>query len=1099
MSKKISIFLVAASLTFLIAAAARADLTTQYFNSPSGVIYFGPSSSYPSITGSLYTGTATNSAYALQSGVATLAMSVASLNSLSNNYIPKWNSSATTTVNSLLYDNGTNVGIGVTNPSDKLEVAGGNIVVDNAGAIGTSRFINFAAGRASVGWDGALTGAFLRSSDNTKPIMFGAGASEYMRITGTGNIGIGTTAPGYTLALNGLMGGSAGSSGGIDAASPNLLLNSSFENGTANLPTSWSSACGGGPTCTFTRDSSTAYSGSYSESIYRSAGGGGGGWSEIGSPTLNLVAGKTYSISFWAKNDGGGIQGQWNVTNPTSSTTYCSGNTFNLTSSWQYFTFSCVSSSTGTDGYIKLRAYNTTGGTVWYDDVDFSEGSVALRWSPGDLIVTNAGNVMINAATPANAKVTIIPNGQNFAIDAGGYKIGNIGMPLSGADAATKAYVDSFSSGGSNALWSGTTTSNIWSTNVGNVGIGTTAPNASLNVVSSMPILRLGNSTAINSVGSVLSQIDFTDSYQMSGAEGRIAAVRGATGSGGFYPTDLVFSAMNNGSTLIEAMRIRYNSNVGIGTTNPGNKLSVSGDVGIIGANKLILASDLTNPAYIKGRWVDNNNSGIDFHVFNASVDTTSLSLRENGFVGIGLTNPAYKLDVNGTVNINGALTQGGAIAYLGNYNLAGTNYPRSGNDLAIGWNWTNGSRDMSFWNTDVSATAAFSFKQLTGASSKSDLLTILSNGNVGIGTVYPAAKLQVIPASGYAIDAGNYKIGNLAVPTASNDAVTKAYVDSTGANTLWGGTAAGNAWSNNSGNIGIGTTNPGQKLEVNGTIYANNSNGVLVPNVSSAGGRSIYTDSVNGYAIVNWGNHSWFRNGSSTWTFQGGSGGDDWTQTAQLYLNAVGTAGANDKLIELGQRQSNNSSGDYKGLRVVQFSGSSIQDGYLQAGNASFSGTVNVGSISLNSETNKITAETFDPVYTINNKHYATYLPGMTGVKEETAATLTLNCVQHNCSQTLDFKNLPVASDLWLFAQATNLTKNFDQLSVLLSSGFKGSVWYDKNEAKKTVTIRAVASDSTLKTVEVSYRLTAPRFDSASWSNFSQDDTEGFNLDLLK
>ncbi|MFA6995583.1 MAG: hypothetical protein WC249_04265 [Patescibacteria group bacterium] len=160
-------------------------------------------------------------------------------------------------------------------------------------------------------------------------------------------------------------------------------------------------------------------------------------------------------------------------------------------------------------------------------------------------------------------------------------------------------------------------------------------------------------------------------------------------------------------------------------------------------------------------------------------------------------------------------------------------------------------------------------------------------------------------------------------------------------------------------------------------------------------------------------------------------------------------------------------------------------------SGLTTFTGAITAG-------TNKITAGTFDPVYTINNKHYATYLSGMTGVKEETADILTLKCVKGNCSQTIDFNNLSVASDLWLFSRVTNLSKNFSRMSILLSSGFNGSVWYEKNEAQKTLTIKALTTDKTVKNVEVSYRLTAPRFDSADWSNISTDETEGFNLDKL-
>jgi hypothetical protein len=54
---------------------------------------------------------------------------------------------------------------------------------------------------------------------------------------------------------------------------------------------------------------------------------------------------------------------------------------------------------------------------------------------------------------------------------------------------------------------------------------------------------------------------------------------------------------------------------------------------------------------------------------------------------------------------------------------------------------------------------------------------TIL-NGNVGIGTTTPTARLSVVPASGYAILAGLFKIGNVDYPMFEDDAATKGYVD---------------------------------------------------------------------------------------------------------------------------------------------------------------------------------------------------------------------------------------------------------------------------------------------------------------------------------
>jgi len=62
---------------------------------------------------------------------------------------------------------------------------------------------------------------------------------------------------------------------------------------------------------------------------------------------------------------------------------------------------------------------------------------------------------------------------------------------------------------------------------------------------------------------------------------------------------------------------------------------------------------------------------------------------------------------------------------------------------------------------------------------SSSPSLYILASGNVGIGTSTPTAKLEILPSTGYSILAGNFKIGNVALPTADADVVTKGYIDS--------------------------------------------------------------------------------------------------------------------------------------------------------------------------------------------------------------------------------------------------------------------------------------------------------------------------------
>ena len=66
----------------------------------------------------------------------------------------------------------------------------------------------------------------------------------------------------------------------------------------------------------------------------------------------------------------------------------------------------------------------------------------------------------------------------------------------------------------------------------------------------------------------------------------------------------------------------------------------------------------------------------------------------------------------------------------------------------------------------------------------------------------------------------------------------------------------------------------------------------------------------------------------------------------------------------------------------------------------------------------------------------------------------------------------------------------------MLLTPNFDGRVWYEKKPAeKKLVIYAALGSPLTLPSpsLEVSYRLTAPRFDHAEWPNTVLADYQGF------
>ncbi|PKM89322.1 hypothetical protein CVU83_00200 [Candidatus Falkowbacteria bacterium HGW-Falkowbacteria-2] len=167
------------------------------------------------------------------------------------------------------------------------------------------------------------------------------------------------------------------------------------------------------------------------------------------------------------------------------------------------------------------------------------------------------------------------------------------------------------------------------------------------------------------------------------------------------------------------------------------------------------------------------------------------------GNVGIGTTAPTQKLDVSGTVKAT-QFTDG----YIA-WNAAQIN--RVGAPVEFQWAGASASDIRMFGNTAYPVV----FKG--------------GSGNVGIGTSSPATRLTVVGTGNYSIDASNYRIGSVATPIVGTDAVNKSYVDSSLSVSSYWNLSGNNLYASSTAwNVGIGTTNPGGKLEVNGDTIIN-------------------------------------------------------------------------------------------------------------------------------------------------------------------------------------------------------------------------------------------------------------------------------------
>jgi hypothetical protein len=384
------------------------------------------------------------------------------------------------------------------------------------------------------------------------------------------------------------------------------------------------------------------------------------------------------------------------------------------------------------------------------------------------LNITGGGNVGIGTTTPT-AKLEI-GNAGTYSILAGNARIGNVATPFSATDAATKGYVDGLTGASAN-FWGGTKNGNIWNgdAGVGNVGIGVTNPNYKLEVAGlarfasqalTYGAIEVGGYYSAGSTywtGKIVGDY-YGNQYNANVAHG-MSFIGGRAGFDNFrwFKSDYT-----------ELMTLTNSGNLGIGTTAPTSKLTISG-----------LNYDIINGPHV---------------TFYTNADSYPLFQQFNwGHNNIALNFDSY---YNGSAWVSSS--------NLNNYQIYKA----------------NGSLNFNYANA-VNAGTTFSW---------SPGIILNSSGNVGIGTTTPTAKLEIGGAGTYGFLAGNARIGNVAAPFAATDAATKGYVDGlTGASTnFWGGTKNGVIWNGDAGvgSVGIGLTNPATKFHIYG---ANESLGGLI------------------------------------------------------------------------------------------------------------------------------------------------------------------------------------------------------------------------------------------------------------------------------
>ncbi len=213
-------------------------------------------------------------------------------------------------------------------------------------------------------------------------------------------------------------------------------------------------------------------------------------------------------------------------------------------------------------------------------------------------------------------------------------------------------------------------------------------------------------------------------------------------------------------------------------------------------------------------------------------------------------------------------------------------------------------------------------------------------------------------------------------------------------------------------------------------------------------------------------------------------SGINNTSGTQKISLTSTRLTGGTPWSINDGARIGDTSNTLPGGVKLYVAGAATVSGSFGVVGNTSLIGDVTVGG-----GTGKIDVGTVDPPYTINGVKYATFMSGMIGVKEEVIGKIaTTEPIPGLGYRTLiDLDGQKVGSDLWLFGKTTNIKDNLDRLSVLLTAQGQAKTWYEIDNQNKILAIYSSTATNII------YRLTAPRFDDAKWTNTRTSGAVGF------
>jgi len=797
------------------------------------------------------------------------------------NYLARW-TSATTLGIGVAYDNGTNVGIGTTSPSSKLDVVGSGTISGIASlGISETTTLAYIGDRNTVG---TRYIRFSRSSSltdivNIQGVNGGIGAANIALQAEGGNVGIGTTSPAtkFVVSNAGASGLEIDPIGGVGSgvlfqaynrstsaymAQSYYALSHTFNVGSGGSTRVLDITSGGnvGIGTTSPTDKLDVAGGIISTGTYQARMIGGAGGAYFGSMTSipvifqvnqnevarfdssgNLGIGTTspgakLHISSSTVNDA------LLITTPNNNTslypfflggpTLTSDNYLRANASIiEFFRNGAPATirTVGSTNNLTLQSANNlifnTNGANEYARID-TNGNVGIgTTSPASLLhVSKAGNsaggtILMGIANDSTSKWSYLVSTQyNSSTHPQGYAlIGGftsatantviIGGNIYEANPATEIQfwthtAVSHNLGGSQRMTINTS---------GNVGIGTTSPTVSLQVQSSsFPEQRI---------------TDGTIGYQMYSSTGGSEFVCGT-----FTNHSLVFR-----TNATEQLRLT-STGLGIGTTSPGEKLTINGYIGLqySGTQKWHLGADSSNNlSFVR--------SGI----------AERMVLNSDGNLGLGVTPSAWD-------TVSAMQFTGGSVASYSNYAMWLSS--NAFYTAASGWKYVASTTAAQYlldgnihkWYIAPSGTAgnAITFTQA---------MTLTSGGDLAVGTTGTTyARVQINKSGAGFQDALILENTNSAAANLGTS-LTFAGAGSVAQTVIrsgWDGAATTDAYLSfltkgsgsvterlritSGGDVGIGTSSPGATLDVNGTIYSRSASGIYSDAFSAYSGSSI-------------------------------------------------------------------------------------------------------------------------------------------------------------------------------------------------------------------------------------------------------------------